>query len=520
MAGATGSGPSVEVGYAMYRDCTDAFFIIDAKTNRLLDVNSTAQRLTGFDRGDLVGMQVTDLLSAESDGVHQVVGAVQRTGFFHSREGYYLRRREGPPLPVNVSVSRLQTLPEPRGLVMVRDISERLRVEEERRQLESRLRHAQKLESLVRMAGGVAHDFNNLLTVILGDVSLALEQMDESHPARVPLTDAVAITQRAGDLCQQILAFTGKSTYAIQPIGLSSLIKHMEPLLRSVVGKEAELRYELTEELPVLNGCPNQIRQVVLNLVTNAFEALRGHAGSITLATGLVTADRAYLAETHLDENLPEGDYIYLEVTDTGAGMEPEVQTKIFDPFFSTKQMGRGLGLAAVLGIVRGHRGAIKLVSHAGTGTTFLVLLPLAGRAVSLPLPPPRAAAPRKEGPQTILVIDDEDGVRRVAKAVLESAGYRVLTAADGSQGVAVFKLHQEEIDAVLLDLSMPVMNGEETLHALRQLAPGICVLLTSGYNEQEVVQRFAGKGLAGFLAKPFGPRDLLARMGEVLTAP
>jgi len=278
-----------------------------------------------------------------------------------------------------------------------------------------------------------------------------------------------------------------------------------------VVSKQAALRIQLGAELPDVEGDASQLRQVLINLVSNANDALGERAGVITITSGLVTADAQYLASTYLDDALDEGPFVFLEISDTGAGMTPETQAKIFDPFFTTKFPGRGLGLAAVLGILRGHRGAIKVYSELGKGSTFKVLLPChpAVLGEGSPVPPPlQPATPPASG--TILVADDEPAVLAVAGRVLEKSGFQVVLAPDGRAALELFEAHQPQISAVLLDMTMPGPSSDEVFRELRRRQPDVRVVLTSGYNEQEATSRFVGKGLAGFIQKPWRPADLI----------
>ncbi|HMO53776.1 MAG TPA: response regulator, partial [Tepidiformaceae bacterium] len=298
------------------------------------------------------------------------------------------------------------------------------------------------------------------------------------------------------------------------------LVEEMAHLLEVSVTKRAVLKYRFAPDLPAVEGDATQIRQVIMNLITNASDAIGERSGVISISTGLMQADRAYLASSYLDTDLPEGDYVYLEVADTGDGMNETTRDRIFDPFFTTKFTGRGLGLAAVLGIVRGHHGTIKLYSEPGRGTTFKVLLPAAGAPGTAPSPAP-SLAPAEEGPMTqhtVLVVDDDETVRSVTRRMLEHAGYTVLQAGDGIQALDAYR-ENPGIDLVLLDMTMPHMDGEETFRELRRLSSDIRVVLTSGYNEQDATERFVGKGLAGFIQKPYRPAELLAKVAEVLAS-
>jgi len=388
-------------------------------------------------------------------------------------------------------------------LVHMRDITERKQAEEERRSIEAQMREMQKLESLGVLAGGIAHDFNNLLMAILGRADLALLSLSPVSPAHHHLEEITRASQRAADLCRQMLAYSGKGRFVVGRRDLSEIVHEMGQLLEISVSKKAMVRYALTERLPAVESDATQIRQVIMNLITNASEALGDRGGTITVTTGVMECDETYLSESYVDDALPAGRYVFLEVSDTGCGMDAETRGRIFDPFFTTKFTGRGLGLAAVLGIVRGHKGAIKVYSEMGRGTTFKVLLPAAKSE-----PDEKIRSAEQNGPVpgggTILVVDDDLLVLNVASEMLAQLGFQVLTAINGREGVEVFRAHRDEITCVILDLTMPVMGGEEAFRELRNVRSEVRVILSSGYNEQDVTQRFVGRGLAGFVQKPY----------------
>jgi len=401
---------------------------------------------------------------------------------------------------------------QPLLLSIFRDITERKRAEEERRTLEAQLQHAQKLESLGVLAGGIAHDFNNLLTSILGYASLGLMELPDESNAYPLLREIEKAAQRAADLTQQMLAYSGRGKFVIQPLRLDTVVQEMTQLLGTVVSKKATLNRQL--EPATIEGDATQIRQVVMNLMTNASEALDGQCGSITVRTGVRQLDAAVLRSPFFPEGLPAGAYAYayVEVEDTGCGMSDETRGRIFDPFFTTKFTGRGLGLAAVLGIIKGHHGTIKVDSAPGRGTTFQVLFPRSTPIVSeSQVVGPNPALPRGQG--LVLIVDDELSVRSFIRRVLETVGFQVREAVDGREGLDLCRRYHEELVVVLLDLTMPHMDGLEVLGELRRDHPAVPVLVMSGYSEQEVAKRFAGLGVNGFIQKPFYPRDLIARV-------
>jgi len=395
----------------------------------------------------------------------------------------------------------------------VQDITERQHAEEERQGIERKFQETQKLESLGVLAGGIAHDFNNLLTGILGNACLARLGLPPESSRHDYLEQIELSSQRAADLCKQMLAYSGKGRFAIQRIDLGSLVTETVHLLQLSISKKAVLKLNLAQPLPEVLADATQLRQIIMNLVMNASDAIGDKSGLITIHTSSLRADEEYLNELVGEPDLPAGEYVVLEVTDNGCGMSPETQARIFEPFFTTKFTGRGLGLAAVLGIVRGHKGALKVYSELGHGTTFRLLLP-AANAASAETRVERPAPPKWRATGTVLVIDDEESVRLVAGRMLKAIGFEVLTAADGVDGLAVYRAHAEEICAVLLDLTMPRMDGEETFRELRELRADACVVLMIGFNEQEAGARFVGKGLAGFLQKPFTPDELRDRLG------
>ena len=396
---------------------------------------------------------------------------------------------------------------------------ERQREEERRRNLEAKLQQALKLESLGVLAGGVAHDFNNLLMGMLGNAEIALQELPPESPARGELKNINTAALRAAELTKQMLAYSGKGKFVVQALNLSKLVEEMAHLLQVSISKNVVLKYNFADNLPAIEADAAQVRQVVMNLILNASEAVGEKRGIVAVSTSVIEADRSYLSKTYLDENLPEGCYVSLEVTDTGCGMDGQTQQKIFDPFFSTKFTGRGLGLAAVLGIVRGHGGALKIDSQPQRGSTFQVLFPASQQPAEETVGT-SAMEQKWRGSSVILVVDDEETVRIATKRILETRGFTVLTAEDGRAALQVFRSHVDEIAAVLLDLTMPHLDGEETFRELRGIRPDVRVILSSGYSEQEITKRFVGKGLDGFIQKPYGIRPLVEKIRQVLEAP
>lgn len=402
-------------------------------------------------------------------------------------------------------------------LSIVTDITAERLAAEQRRRLDEQMQHAQKLESLGILAGGIAHDFNNLLVAILGNAGLALMELPPESPARQTVQDIETAAQRAAELTRQMLAYSGQGRFVVEPLNLSRLVEEMAHLLEVSVSRRAALHYNFAHDLPAIEADATQVRQVVMNLILNASDALGEEDGAISVSTGLMHADRTYLESAYLHGDAEEGQFVFLEVRDTGCGMDEATQKRIFDPFFTTKFTGRGLGLAAVLGIVRGHGGAIRLVSSKGAGTTFTVLFPVAANQATAAGSSPGAVADGSAlARKTVLVVDDDETVRAVTRRILERAGVTVLTAEDGPEGLRLYR-ETPSIDVVLLDMVMPRMDGEQVLRELLALNPGARVVFMSGYTEQDAAQRFEGTGSPGFIQKPYRPADLLAKIEETL---
>ena len=428
-----------------------------------------------------------------------------------------LLRADGTTIPGELNSTALD-LEEGRGvLVFVRDLTERRRAEERRRQLERRLQHSQRLESLGVLAGGVAHDFNNLLMGVLGNAGLALKELEADHRARETIERLEKAALRAAELTNQLLAYSGKGSFVKESLHLNATVREMIDLLQSAVSRKVVIRTELEDGMPPVRADAAQIRQVLMNLIMNASEAIGDRSGVVTIRTGLLHVDGSYLSETYVGEEVDEGYYSFVEVSDTGEGMDEETRARIFDPFFSTKFAGRGLGLASVLGIARGHGGTVKVYSEPGRGSSFKVLLPAQTDSKGSGTEPPPVEEPRTQPGGTILVVDDEESVRTVARLILEKAGYRVIAASDGVEAEEIFVESGGGISLVLLDMTMPHRDGAETYTQLRRADPDVRVVLTSGYSESDATARFSGKGLAGFIQKPYTPGELVALVRRVL---
>ena len=419
-------------------------------------------------------------------------------------------RKDGKPIDVSLTISPIR---DSEGRIrgashVARDISER-------KVFQAQILHTQKLESLGVLAGGVAHDFNNLLVGILANASLLSNSLPSSNPHRQISEQIVVAAERASALTRQLLAYAGKGRFIIEPVNLSNMVREVNTLIQTSVPTNVHVRLELKEDLPLIEGDSGQLQQVIMNLVINAAEAIGNEAGLVVVTTSVQDVDEQYAQVIWGRMELAPGSYVVVEVQDSGSGMDEATVERIFDPFFTTKFAGRGLGLAAVLGIVRGHKGALKVYSAPGKGSTFKVFFPVAERAVRKA--PADASPPEPVGNGTILVIDDEEIVRKAATLTLERYGYNVLGAANGREAIEIFRRSDRDIVLVLLDLTMPGMNGEEVLRELQAIKPSVRVLLSSGFNEVEAVRHFAGKGLSGFLQKPYSAPSLAAGVKQVL---
>ncbi len=397
-------------------------------------------------------------------------------------------------------------------------LQERLRdaeAERERAELEQRVQQARKLESLGLLAGGIAHDFNNLLMGVLGNVGLARQNLEPGSAAAPHLVQIETAARRAAELTDQLLAYSGRGRREVRPLDVGELVREMADLLQTVIAEEAELRLELPARGPHTVGDAVQLRQVVMNLSTNASDALGGGAGTIAVRAGESEPGRAELDEMLLGSACEPGPMAWIEVADDGAGMDPATVEQIFDPFFSTKVTGRGLGLAAVLGIVRSHRGALRVETAPGAGTTIRVVLPHAPPGRLEREPPPAERSTARDG-GLVLVIDDEEIVRETVELILGESGYEPLCAAGGAEALRLFAERADEVRVVLLDMTMPGMGGEETLAQLRAVRAGVPVILTSGYDPEETAAR-VGQRCEGFIQKPYTPDQLVALIRRVL---
>ncbi len=477
-----------------------------------LYVSPAAATLLAYSPRELVGRDITELVHDEDiaavrrarDEIMRSEGAVRLTSRVRRGDGAWVWTEAAARAVVDPATGRAQEI-----VLVVRDVSDRKRAEEENARLVAQMLHAQKLESLGLLAGGIAHDFNNLLTCVLGNAELGHAGLPPDSPVHDRLAQIETAARRAAEMAGQMLAYSGQGRLTVRRMDISATVREMASLLRSSIRKTSVLDLRLADGIPAIEADASQLQQVVLNLITNAAEAIAGQPGTITLRTARVEADRTLLDRFQMAENLPEGSYVGLDVTDTGCGMTGETLSRMFDPYFTTKFTGRGLGLAAVLGIVRGHRGALRVVSAPGEGTSFTVLFPAAG--------PPAPAADPKRGYDVdrralsgaVLVVDDEDSVREVAASMLRELGLSVVTARDGLEAVEAFRARPDSIRLVLLDVTMPRMGGEDAFREIRRIRGDVPVILSSGYALHAQQNRLAEIGASKFIQKPYAMAEL-----------
>ncbi len=470
---------------------------------RIVLVNAKTEEMFGYARDELLGQSLGVLLPENFRTAH----AEHVRHYFqhpHTRVmgfGLDLRglTKSGKEFPLEVTLSCAELDGSRLAMALITDITER-------RKAEDRLWQAQKLESIGLLAGGVAHDFNNLLVGVVGNASLAQELLPSGKAAEL-VEGIIKSGEQLAHLTRQMLAYSGKGRFVVEALDLSDLIPEISGLVHPSISKKIAVQFELEPNLPRIEADRGQIQQIFMNLVLNAAEAIGGNSGLISIRTGIQTLDEGYIRRNPEVTALQPGRYVYLEVHDDGCGMEEATKARIFDPFFSTKFTGRGLGLAAVSGIVRGHQGGIIVRSRPGEGSSFKVLFPVTEHANAIP--PAGTRETNLLGTGTVLVVDDEELVRGVTKSILERYGYQVLLADSGPAALDVFKRHPENITMVILDLSMPKMDGKAVLLALQEIRPSVKVVVASGYSDDEVMKLFSGQHVSGFLQKPFTSTQL-----------
>jgi PAS domain S-box-containing protein len=425
----------------------------------------------------------------------------------------------GQPTPVEMRVVPIEWEEEHAYLASLRDVTDRRKAEEERRRHEIERQYSQKLESLGVLAGGIAHDFNNLLMTIVARSGLALRSLPQDAPAREHLTFIEKAGLRGGELANQMLAFAGQTKLDFQVVQLSKLLEEMAPFLRATVSKRLTFEYNLAPSLPPIRADRAQLRQIIINIVTNASEAIGDVNGHITIGTSEWMPTTQDFQGWYVIGDFPADRGVALTIQDSGCGMASDIIPKIFDPFFSTKFPGRGLGLATLLGIAQAHAAAIAIRSQPDVGTEFLLMFPATAqnsatkKAPNFTIPESHASLPKKP---VVLVVDDEEDVRVACSLIFQEMGLEALVASDGDIGIQIFQQHQKDIMAVLLDLTMPNMDGQQFFDYIRTLNAAVPVILSSGYSEEEAMKRFPASGITGFIQKPYQVEMLIAKIQEI----
>lgn len=483
----------------------EPMLVLDTR-RRLVDANAAARPLLVVPIERLRGLPIDE--AAPWLAVHVPVAAEHQPPVVEIR-----RHEEGGQRVFELHVVPLRDARRPVGwLLHLSDVTARVAAEEERRRLEEALARTQKFESLAVMAGGVAHDFNNLLAVIIGNAELARDEAGVTPRTAGYLAQVVRAAESAAHLTAQMLAFSGHGRVSAETVALNELARQMSDLLKAAVPRPGVLELDLAAQPLWVAADRVQLRQVLMNLVVNASDALMGEAGFVRVRVRPASVTKEDLAEAVHDGGIAPGSVVLLEVADTGTGMDAKTKARVFDPFFSTKFTGRGLGLAVVLGVVRAHRGAILIHSEPGMGSEFRILFPMAEA------PPAAIAAGRQGGlrleaahHKTVLVVDDEPDVLRITSKILQLAGFEVIEATSGIEALATFERQGAGIDVVVLDVTMPGLGGSEVFDRLRRLDPRIGILLTSGFDEGEVLATMRPTAPYGFLSKPFHAQELVA---------
>jgi PAS domain S-box-containing protein len=485
-----------------------AIFMID-NHGTVASWNGGAERILGYSESEIIGKSWEILYTPEDREKDEPARGLDTA----VREG----RAEDERWHVRADGTRffasgvLTPLWRPRG--ELRGFAEVMRDITKRKTHEEALREAQKLESIGLLAGGIAHDFNNLLTGIIGSASLAAQDLPPAHPTLRLIEDIITAGMRAADLTRQLLAYSGKGRFTLESFSISDVVAEILELIHASIPAQVRLELRLEKNLPTVDADPTQIQQVAMNLVMNAAEAIEGE-GAIRISTGRVRLGTEDLSGTPGLTHLSPGEYVFLQVEDTGVGMREEMKSRIFDPFFTTKFAGRGLGLAAVAGIVRSHRGGIHVLTAPQQGTTFRVFLPATGHPAEQPA---GDTASTSRGPATILVADDDAMVRRISQEALERRGYRVLAAGNGKDAVNIFRETTGGIDLVVLDLAMPVMGGEEAHRQIKAIRPEVPVLISSGYSELMASSKFGDNGMEAFIQKPYTATQFADKVQKML---
>ena len=501
----------------LFNNAIDSIYIQD-ENGIFLDVNQGAVDMYGYTKKFLIGKTPDILAAPGKNDMEMVKNCLAKALKGESQQfEFWGKRKTGEIFPKIVRLSRGKFFGKNVIYAFSLDISERKRAEEERFIIEAQIRHTQKLESLGILAGGIAHDFNNLLTGILGNAGLARMEVTPGNPVLNSIKNIETTAIRAADLCNQLLAYSGKGKFLILPININNVIKEMTKLLEASLPKKIRIKYVLSKELPVIEVDVSQIRQIIMNLILNASDSIGNKEGIITISTGVSEElSKKKGANFFLMENIKPGKYVHFEITDNGKGIDKKLTERIFDPFFTTKSNGKGLGLSAVIGIVKSHGGLISIKSEKNKGTEFRICIP---ESVKVPIDDgfEHLSSKKWEGEGTILVADDERSIRTLCSKILERSGFKVITAVNGNDAIRKFTDHSDEIVLVLIDMTMPEKNGIEVMREITAIQPGIKAILSSGYTKNEAIENFSRLGFREFLPKPYSPEKLINMVKDIL---
>ncbi len=508
----------------LFEEANDIVYTHDFQ-GKFTSLNKEGERLSGYTREEASKLSVYEIIAPEH---REKALEMTRRRLQGEQVGKYeieILSKDGSRIPVEVSAGLVVYDGRPIGVQgIARDITERRRAEEQRKVLEQQVQHAQKLEGLGVLAGGIAHDFNNLLVGILGNASLATRRLEKDSPVNIYLKRVEQAAQRAAELTNQMLAYSGRGTFVVRPLYLDKIIRETVDLAGVGISKKIVFTYEFEDDLPPVMGDVSQMHQVMMNVITNAAEAIGDEVGTITIGVRRTTLDNDDLTKVYFHADPIPGDYVCLSVSDTGCGMDAEQKSKIFDPFFSTKFAGRGLGLAALLGIVRGHKGAVNVYSEPNQGTVFKLFFPVMKKeALAKQLPEEDKGQKEKvldewQTTGLALIADDEEAVRAFTREVLQRHGMTVITADDGKEAIALYEKHKDKIRIALVDLMMPFVNGQEVLEHVRSDNPDLPIIISSGYSETEILDRFRKNPPTDFLQKPYRAVALSALLKKTLT--
>ncbi|MBF0224486.1 MAG: response regulator [Desulfobacterales bacterium] len=492
---------------------TDPLFITDSY-GKIKDLNVAAEESTGYSKSDIIGSDVFEYFK-ESNNMRSVFDYALKNGHIQNKE-LSIKNKNGEVMPVLLSASTYKPDSITGVFLAARNISVRKLEEAKRKKAEEKMLQTQKFESLGIMAGGVAHDFNNLLQIMLGFSDLILANAPPNSSINKWTAEIMKAGQRASKLTNSMLAYVGKGKFVFEKMNLSQVTEEMKQLIESSISKKVDLEYNLNTDIPLIKVDPVQIEQIIMNLVINASESLNDNNGKVAIETGSMHASESFLKDTYIDDNLSSGLYAYIQVSDTGCGMSKETIEKIFDPFFTTKFTGRGLGLPVMLGIVRIHKGAIEVKSKINEGSIFRVLFPAVEHESTQKEKHDKPIF-QKINKKTILIIDDEESILSLAEEILKENGYEAIIADEAAKGIEILAKNKDKVDIVILDFTMPKMNGCEALKELKQVKNNIKIILSSGYNKDDIAKKIDLQELTGFLHKPYTSEELINELYKAI---